>query len=346
MAIESSFTPSVKERKSPLKATEKNVDEIRVEANLRPQALEEYIGQERLKKILQVALGGAMQRGDKASMGHLLLHGAPGLGKTTCALLLAKLLGTNSHVFSAPALEKPKDIVGILLGLQEGDVLFIDEIHRLNRVSEELLYPALEDFVIDLHSGAGSSARISRLPIARFIMVGATTKLGQISAPLRDRFTHLYRMEFYTPPELSQIALRTASLLRFDLSEEAALELALRGRGTPRILNRLCRLLRDFAQHHARESIDPAFVRLALDHFEIDAQGLDATDRELLRAIANNFGGGPVGLETLAISLGEDPRTIEDYYEPYLIQSGLLERTPRGRKTTAKAQELFAEKHK
>ncbi len=334
----------VKEIKKKTPASAQEIEEDKVyEPTLRPATFDEYIGQERLKQILKIGIEAAFKRGEPASMGHILLYGSPGLGKTSCAFLLAKLMGSQAHVFSAPSLDKPKDIVGVLMSLQPGDVLFIDEIHRLNKITEELLYPAMEDFSLDLSTGSGSSARVTRLPLPKFILIGATTKLGNISAPLRDRFTQVQRMEFYTEDELAQIAVRTSKLLNFVLPWEAALILGKRARGTPRIVNRLCRLVRDFVSHKTGGNIaELSLTEEALDLFQIDSLGLDPTDRAILKTIITNYAGGPVGLETLAATIGEDSRTIEDYYEPYLMQCGLIERTPKGRKASAKAFEILS----
>ncbi|MDX1917949.1 MAG: Holliday junction branch migration DNA helicase RuvB [Candidatus Caenarcaniphilales bacterium] len=335
---------SISKKTSPKRALanpEATKNDQALESSLRPQGLDEYIGQDRLKQILRIGIEAAYKRGDKTSLGHVLLYGAPGLGKTTCAYILASLIGSKAHIFSAPALDKPKDIVGVLLSLQAGDVLFIDEIHRLTKVSEELLYSAMEDYVLDLSTGKGVSARMSRLSLSRFILLGATTKLGNIASPLRDRFTQIYRMEFYSPEELAQIAQRTAKILNFNLDQDGSLTIARRGRGTPRIINRLCRLVRDYLSHKDQKVATRELVEEALDLFQIDATGLDQTDREILRIIIEHHRGGPVGLETLAVSLGEDSKTLEDYYEPYLVQCGLLERTPKGRKASPKAFEYL-----
>jgi holliday junction DNA helicase RuvB len=317
------------------------VEDEKLEPTLRPATLDQYIGQTRLKQILQIGVAAAIKRGDRTSVGHIMLYGPPGLGKTTCAFLLSKLIGSKVHIFSAPSLDKPKDIVGVLMSLQEGDILFIDEIHRLNKITEELLYPAMEDFALDLSTGKGVSTRVTRLPLPRFVLVGATTKLGSISAPMRDRFTHIHRMEAYTDEELARIAKRTAGILQFELLDDAALVLAQRSRGTPRITNRLCRLVRDYISHKGQGEATPGLAEEALELYRIDSLGLDTTDRALLKAIAENYAGGPVGLETLAANIGEDSRTIEDYYEPYLMQCGLLERTPRGRKVTPRAYDYL-----
>ena len=258
----------------------------------------------------------------------------PGLGKTSCAQLLASELGTEAKVFSAPALERPKDIIGILMSLNAGDVLFIDEIHRLNKVSEELLYPAIEDFEVDLNSGQGSSSRIMRLNINKFIMVGATTKLGFISAPLRDRFTHIYRMEYYSDDELIEIINRNSALLDLKLDSAAARSIAERSRGTPRIVNRLLRLVRDFAQHHDAALADLDLSEKALDLYSVDRAGLDHMDKKILETLAFKYGGKPAGLESIASLIAEDKTTIEDYNEPFLIQKGFMIRTQRGRMIT------------
>jgi len=308
------------------------------EDNLRPSSFDDYIGQSKLKKILEISISAAQKRKDLASLGHIMLYGPPGLGKTSCAQLIAQELGTKAQVFSAPALERPKDILGILMSLQEGDVLFIDEIHRLNKVTEELLYPALEDFQIDLNSGKGASSRVMRFDINKFILVGATTKLGFISAPLRDRFLHVHRMEYYETHELAEIILRNTSKLQIEISEPACLQIAKRSRGTPRIANRLLRLVRDFAQHKDILEVDLDFAKQALDLYKIDAYGLDNMDVKILSALLDKYQGGPAGLETIASLVGEDKTTIEDYYEPFLIQSGFLMRTQRGRVITDKAR--------
>jgi holliday junction DNA helicase RuvB len=310
-------------------------------SRLRPTSLDNYIGQEKLREILRISINAAKKRQDLASMGHILLYGPPGLGKTSCAYLLAEELGTNAHIFSAPALERPKDILGILMSISEGDVVFIDEIHRLNKMTEELLYPALEDYQIDLSSGKGSSSRVMRLDINKFILVGATTKLGYISAPLRDRFIHVHRMEYYNTDELTSIILQNSKTLNIKINREAAVILAQAARGTPRIVNRLLRLVRDFAHHHDTSTIDENLAENALKLYKIDRYGLDSMDRKILEVLLEKYKGGPAGLETISAFTSEDKATIEDYYEPFLIQSGFLIKTQRGRMVTDKGREYI-----
>ena len=304
------------------------------EPSLRPKNINEYIGQPRLKELLRVCIGAAKKRKDITSIGHFLLYGSPGLGKTSCAIILARELGSEAKVFSAPALSQPKDIIGVLLSLNSGDVLFIDEIHRLNKVTEELLYSAMEDFVLDLTAGKAHAARVMRLPVNRFILVGATTKLGVLSNPLRDRFTHTYKMEFYSHDELIRIIKNTSKVLKLEVTDEAALEIAKRARGTPRIANRLTRLVRDYSQHENISSTKKDDAVAALELFKVDPSGLEESDKLLLRTIIEKYNGGPVGVEALAATLGEDRQTIEDCYEPFLLQAGFLTRTSRGRVAT------------
>ena len=302
------------------------------EDGLRPRRLDDYIGQAELKQVLSIAVAATRSRGE--ALDHVLLHGPPGLGKTTMALVLAEELGVRCRITSAPALERPRDIVGLLVNLQANDVLFIDEIHRLNRVAEEILYPAMEDFRLDLTVGKGTTARTRSLPLAPFTLVGATTRAGSLSSPLRDRFGLIQRLEFYELPDLQAIVQRAAGLLSVDLCADAALEVARRCRGTPRIANRLLRRVRDVAAVAGHGRISPALVADALRLHRVDNLGLDASDRRLLTLLLEGYGGGPAGLDTLAAGLGEDAATLEAVVEPYLLQLGFLQRTPRGRVVT------------
>ncbi len=315
---------------------DRNVEETqKQEEKIRPQSIKEYVGQKDLKDVLDIAIRAAKARGE--SMDHLLLYGPPGLGKTTMSLILASEMGVNCKISSAPSLERPRDIVGLLMNLQEGDVLFIDEIHRLPRVTEEILYPAMEDFRVEITIGKGQSARTRSLPLPKFTMVGATTKVGALSSPLRDRFGLIQRLRFYELDELTQIVLRTASLLETPIDQAGAEEIARRARGTPRIANRLLKRVRDFSQVKESGSINQSIASEALELFNVDPCGLDWTDRRMLSVMIERFNGGPVGLETMAASTGEDAQTIEEVYEPYLMQIGYLTRTPRGRVATAAA---------
>ena len=315
--------------------TEVQNEDVRVEKSLRPQTLDEYIGQEKAKQNLKIYIEAAKQRGDV--LDHVLFYGPPGLGKTTLAGIIANEMGTNLKVTSGPAIEKPGEMAAILNNLQEGDILFVDEIHRLNRQVEEVLYPAMEDYAIDIMIGKGSSARSVRLELPRFTLVGATTRAGLLTAPLRDRFGVVQHMEFYTVQELTEIVLRSAAVLQVEIDEKGAEELARRSRGTPRLSNRLLKRVRDFAMVQFDGKITEEVASLALDLLEVDRYGLDQTDRRILLTIIEKFSGGPVGLETLAAAIGEDSGTIEDVYEPYLIKNGFLNRTPRGRVATERA---------
>ena len=315
---------------------------IRPDDSLRPKRLAEYIGQSELKQVLGIAVEAALGRGE--ALDHVLLYGPPGLGKTTMALVLAEELGVKCRITSAPALERPRDIVGLLVNLQPRDLLFIDEIHRLSRVAEELLYPAMEDRRLDLTVGKGSTARTRTLDLPPFTLVGATTRAGSLSSPLRDRFGLIQRLEFYGQADLEAIVARTAELVSVDLTAAACARIAASCRGTPRIANRLLRRVRDVASvRQGKGTIDDAMVAEALSLHRVDHRGLDASDRRLLSMLMHHHGGGPVGLETLAAALGEDPVTLETVVEPFLLQQGLLVRTPRGRMVTDAARSHLAE---
>jgi Holliday junction DNA helicase RuvB len=304
------------------------------EAKIRPQKLVDYIGQKKLKGILNMAISAAKDRADP--LDHLLLYGPPGLGKTTMSLILAAEMGVDCKITSAPALERPRDITGLLVSLKPGDIIFIDEIHRLNRMTEELLYPAMEDFRLDVTIGKGQTAKTRSIPLPPFTLVGATTKAGALSSPLRDRFGIIQRLRFYELDELTLIVKRTAEILQASITEAGAIEIARRSRGTPRIANRLLRRVRDYVQVEKVATITEELAAIAMNLFDVDAQGLDWTDRLVLNTIIKQFNGGPVGLEAIAAATGEDRKTIEEVYEPYLLQNGYLSRTHRGRTVTAK----------
>ena len=312
--------------------TENLEEDVRIENHLRPQLLEDYIGQAKAKEMLKIYIEAAKARGE--ALDHLLFYGPPGLGKTTLAGIIANEMNVNMKITSGPAIEKPGEMAAILNNLQEGDVLFVDEIHRLNRQVEEVLYPAMEDYAIDIMIGKGASARSIRLDLPKFTLVGATTRAGMLTAPLRDRFGVVTRMEYYTVEELKMIILRSAKVLEVGIDENGAYAMARRSRGTPSLANRLLKRVRAFAQVKYDGYITEEVADYALDLLDVDKEGLDQTDRGILLAMIGKFGGGPVGLETLAASIGEDPGTIEDVYEPYLLKNGFIQRTPRGRVVT------------
>lgn len=323
--------PKITKKNPVIKAEEIDCDK-NFENCIRPKTFDTYIGQSGLKDTLKITIQAAKKR--EVPLDHLLFYGPPGLGKTTLAGVIAQEMGVDIKITSAPALERPRDIIGILMSLQGGEILFIDEIHRLNKVAEEILYPAMEDFYLDMTTGKSQTVKTLRVPIPKFTLIGATTKAGELSGPLRDRFGIIHRLEFYTDKELSEVIKRTAGILDIEIDEKGALAIARRSRGTPRIANRLIKRVSDYAIVKHDGEITEEIANTALDILKIDEYGLDTTDRNLLKLIIEKYDGGPVGVETIAAAIGEDVRTIEDVCEPFLLQSGLLQRTPRGRKVS------------
>ena len=327
-----------KERSENIK-TEQITYDSSFEMNIRPKYFDDYIGQSVLKSTLKISIESAKKR--ELPLDHILFYGPPGLGKTTLASVIASEMGSNIKITSAPAIEKPRDIIGILMALKPGDILFIDEIHRLNKIAEEILYPAMEDFVLDMTTGKAQTLKSIRIPLPKFTLIGATTKAGSLSSPLRDRFGFIHRLEFYSEDELTKVVTRTARILNIDIDLNGANAIAKRSRGTPRIANRLVKRVRDYAIVKSNGKINEKTANESLDILNIDKFGLDNTDRTLLSLIAEKYNGGPVGIDTLASALGEDVKTIEDVYEPYLLQKGFIQRTPRGRKLTPFACSCF-----
>lgn len=329
------ITPKRKQVKNPMTKAETLETDRNFEDSIRPKTFEEYTGQSALKETLKITIEAAKKR--NKPLDHLLFYGPPGLGKTTLAGVIAGQMGVEMKITSAPALERPRDIIGILMSLKGGEILFIDEIHRLNRVTEEILYPAMEDFYLDMTTGKAQTVKTLRVPLPKFTLIGATTKAGELSGPLRDRFGIIHRLEFYTDEELAKVVTRTAEILEINIDKEGSMEIARRSRGTPRIANRLVKRVSDYAIVKYNGKITKDVAKNSLDILNIDAYGLDSTDRTLLKLIIDKYEGGPVGIETIAAAIGEDVRTLEDVCEPYLLQAGLLQRTPRGRKVSPEA---------
>jgi Holliday junction DNA helicase RuvB len=319
-------------KKNPVVAAEAVDFDKNFENTIRPKSFDTYIGQSGLKETLKITIAAAKKR--ELPLDHLLFYGPPGLGKTTLAGVIAQEMGVDINITSAPTLERPRDIIGILMSLQGGEILFIDEIHRLNKVAEEILYPAMEDFYLDMTTGKSQTVKTLRVPLPKFTLIGATTKAGELSGPLRDRFGIIHRLEFYTNSELAQVIKRTASILNIEIDEKGAYAIAKRSRGTPRIANRLIKRVSDYALVKFNGKINEQIANESLDILKIDEFGLDTTDRNLLKLIIEKYDGGPVGIETIAAAIGEDSRTIEDVCEPFLLQAGLIQRTPRGRKVS------------
>ena len=341
MAILSDDEERIKEKpkKNPVIKAETIAYDRVFENSIRPKTFDSYVGQTALKETLKISIEAAKKR--NTTLDHVLFYGPPGLGKTTLAGIIAEELGTTVKITSAPSFERPRDIIGVLMSLKEGEVLFIDEIHRLNTVTEEILYPAMEDFYLDMMTGKTQTVKTMRIQLPKFTLIGATTKAGDISSPLRDRFGFVHRLQFYTVEELSQVVLRTAKILNIEVNSESAKEIASRSRGTPRIANRLLKRVWDFAIVKNNGVVDLELTKNSLDTLKIDEYGLDETDRSMLKLIIEKYNGGPVGLDTIAAALGEDVRTIEDVCEPYLLQAGLLIRTPRGRKVSPETYRHF-----